>query len=405
MSKAGKINENRAKMRKYWKWKLIFLFGIFLASAFFACRKNVKNSFLQQTPVEKTVIAETKNIVKERHDFMIFGHIYPGDYGMSRVLGNAVDVFLQQGYLGDFLRSEKGHIERTILYDMLSRKEVMTILLFPKNFSLVLRLAKRYPQQAFALPYSFANPQNLPPNLRIATIRLEEGAFLAGVAAAKTTRNSRVGIITDLPERQSQIVIYAFVQGVFEIKPDAQIIVIRSNSEPNQLENHTTRIVSDGKSDVIFAMSMNYNDAIIRSAYDLNLNALLINSWYDASQNTISANVITSLVFSLEPIIGTFIRNATNLKDFSSLPQVQSYGLAEENTITFSWEGQEESVFERERPEYRKLSQEARREVAAYKERIRTDDFAVFNALNNGSPPAKLRDFRFLDLRQIHAIH
>ena len=128
---------------------------------------------------------------------------------------------------------------------------------------------------------------------------------------------------------------------------------------------------------------------------------LIINSFYDAyeSQNAIPPNVLASLLLSLEPVISNFIRNASDLKDFSALPQVQSYGLTEENIMTFSWEGQEE------RPEYRELSRAAQREVAAYTKRIRSQDFDVFNALKDGIPPAALQNFRFQDLRRIHALH
>ena len=376
--------------------QLLALFAI-LFMGLFACRKNVQSISRQKIEEDETIITE-KAVIKEQLDFMIFGSMYTGDYGMAQVLGNTAEaLLLQQNYVGGFVR--KSHIERTTLYNILGRHEAMTILLF--DFPSALRLAKRYSRQAFALPYSFINPQNLPPNLRTATIRLEEGAFLAGIAAAKVTRNSRVGMLIDLPERQSQLAVYAFVQGVLEIEPDAGIVVIRSDSDATQLENHTTRIISAENIDAIFAMSMNYNNAIIRSAYDSNPNVLIINSFYDAyeSQNAIPPNVLASLLLSLEPVISNFIRNASDLKDFSALPQVQSYGLTEENIMTFSWEGQEE------RPEYRELSRAAQREVAAYTKRIRSQDFEVFNALKDGIPPAALQNFRFQDLRRIHALH
>ena len=341
---------------------------------------------------DENLITE-KVIEKSYFDFMIFGSTYPGDYGISQVLGNAfVELVRQHNYAGNFISSS--NVERAMIYDMLSRREVVTMMLF--DFSSALRLAKRYPQQAFALPYSFATPQNLPPNLRIATIRLEEGTFLAGIAAASAARGSRVAIITDLPEKQGELAIYAFVQGALTLKPDTEIVAIRSDSEPTHLENHTTSIISGEKVDVIFALSINYNNVIIGSAYDSNPNVLLINSWYAPGS---SPNVLASMLLSLEPVMRKFIQNAADLENFRALPPVQSYGLAQENILTFLWDEQEKSE------EYRKIRREAQREAAAYAQRIRSEGFAVFNTLKDGSPPRALQNFRFQDLRSIHALH
>ena len=343
-----------------------------------------------------------------KFDFVMFGSNYPGNYGISRVMWDATyRLFVGAGgqaYRGTFFRIGNVDIERSLQYDMLSRKRVGVMFFLPGSMLTALSLALRYPKQKFALPYILNSGQyELPPNLRAAYLKLEQGAFLVGIIAGRMTRNNRVGMLTDMMENITEVSMYAFVQGVRKVNPHSEVIVVQTDSDENTLQNETTHIISREDVDVIFAMSVNYNNTIIRSAQYLGRDVLLINSWYNAD-NKWPRHVITSFIISVDPIIRNFMSHAGNDKYFSNLPPVESYDLNNRNVMRLSWDGEEDTAFELERPEYSELSRQAREETYKWEQRIRVKEFVVFNALENGIPPAELQDLRFRDLRGLDVV-
>ena len=378
---------------------------------FFTCRDGNKTSQANSpVSIQNYDLQAVINAISPSHelDFVIFGSNYPGNYGVNRVMWDAAyRLFVGAGdqvYHGALVRSGNVDIERSLQYDMLSRERVGVMFFLPGSMLTALSLALRYPKQKFALPYILNSGRyELPPNLRTASLKLEQGAFLVGIIAGRMTRNNRVGMLTDMMENITEVAMYAFVQGVREVNPHSEVIVVQTDSDENTLQNETTRIISREDVDVIFAMSVNYNNTIIRSAYYFGRDVLLINSWYNAD-NEWPRHVITSFTISVDPIIRNFMSHAGDDKDFSNLPPVERYDLNNRNVMRLSWDGQEDTAFELERPEYSELSREAREETYKWEQRIRVKEFVVFNALENGTPPAELQDLRFRDLRGLGVV-
>ena len=333
------------------------------------------------------------------YDFMIFASAYPGSYGIGGAMqatSNRLQLKVEnRAYEGFFVRLEDSDVERSLLYDMLSRKKVNIMFFPPESTFSVLGLMARYPEQKFVLPYVLdLSRHDLPPNLRMAQLRLEQGAFLAGLIAGKMSRNNRIAMLTDMSQQSTKVSMLAFVQGIRLVNPSSEVIIVRSSSAENVLENETMRLVSADDIDTIFAMSVNYNNIIIRAAYYFDNDVLLINSWYNADREY-NKNVITSLLISFDPIMYNIMRHSD---DFHLLPMIRIYDLADKDVMRFSWDDQEgDTAFELERPEYRELSRKTRQEAAEWAQRIRNKEFMVFNALERGLPTAELLNFRFRD--------
>ena len=241
----------------------------------------------------------------------------------------------------------------------------------------------------FAIPYSLENNRYaLPPNLRVVRLRLEQGAFLAGIIAGRMTRNDKVGMISDMSEQDVEILMYAFIQGIRQVNPDSQIFITRTNSTESMLENETTKMVATDGADIIFAMSQNYNDTIIRSAYYFGHDVFLINSWYNADLAW-PKHVITSLEISFDPVIEFFINRPDAAEQSNPLPKMLLYDLSNPEVMHFSWDNQEETIFEakhaKHSSQHDELSRKTRKELRIWTQRIRTQKFTVFNIMENNT--------------------
>ncbi|MEM9423985.1 MAG: BMP family ABC transporter substrate-binding protein [Spirochaetota bacterium] len=341
---------------------------------------------------------------------MVFAGEYPGDYGLGGAMKKTVNQLQLQAqnrkfaYRGAFVRSSSPDIERSLLYDVLSRKRVNAMFFLSGNLLAILDLVTRYPEQKFALPLiSDIGTRSVPSNLKMTRIRLEQGAFLAGIIAAKMTRRNKIGMMIDMSERDSEAAAYAFVQGVRQINRESSIIVVRSEPNESTLENETTRMVSADDVDILFAMSGNYNDVIIRSAYYLGQDILLINSWYNAEQEW-PGQVIASLMVSFDPIMDNFMKSSANSEDFNTLPPLRVYDLSDKDVLYLSWDGQDRTMFEAERPEYQVLSQETRKETTRWVKRIQNGEFVVFDMTKDGTPSAEMQSFRFRNSQNFSVI-
>ena len=67
------------------------------------------------------------------YDFMIFTD-YHGEHGISGVLQQAVDRLKAKEYQGSFIRSNNADMERSFMYEILSRQQVDVIFSLPKSF-------------------------------------------------------------------------------------------------------------------------------------------------------------------------------------------------------------------------------------------------------------------------------
>ncbi len=210
--------------------------------------------------------------------------------------------------------------------------------------------------------------------LKMVRLCLEQGTFLAGIIAGRMTHNNKIGMLSDMGEQDAEILMYAFyafIQGIRQVNQDSQIFITHTNSIESVLENETQKMVATDGVDIIFAMSQNYNDIIICSAYYFGKDVFLINSWYDSAY---SKHVITSLKIYFGPIIKSFIEEINNPDKLNPLLKILFYDLSNPDVMSFSWDEYKNETMRfkaQHSGKYGELSRRTRKELCVWAQRIR----------------------------------
>jgi len=113
-------------------------------------------------------------------------------------------------------------------------------------------VAGQYPDKKFLLIDSVSDATNV----RSVTFKEQEGAFLAGVVAALTTKSNKLGIVGG--QKIPPVIRYqvGFQAGVKSVSPDAQVIVSYANSfDDIQLGKELTLAQFNQGADIVFPVA------------------------------------------------------------------------------------------------------------------------------------------------------
>lgn len=133
-------------------------------------------------------------------------------------------------------------------------------------------VAARYPDTHFLI---LPNPRTqTPPNLKTVDFALNEGGFLAGVAAALTTSTGHVGFIGGAGIDAVLDALAGFEAGVSHIDPGIQISVeyVGSFGDPARAYELATQMYADG-ADVIWSVAGSGDIGVIEAARDASTGA------------------------------------------------------------------------------------------------------------------------------------
>lgn len=165
-----------------------------------------------------------------------------------------------------------------------------------QNVTPVLNLAERYPHTRFTVIDGLVPP--LYPNVQSIIFRDNEGAFLVGLIAGKTTKMNRVGFVGGMDIPLIRNFATGYEQGVKYANPAAEVAISTVGDTPdawsNPVKAHSLAIAqySDG-ADVIFAAAGGSGIGVLKAASETNKYAIGV----DSNQNSLyPGRVLTSLV-------------------------------------------------------------------------------------------------------------
>jgi basic membrane protein A and related proteins len=185
------------------------------------------------------------------------------------------------------------------------------------NRDAVAKVAAEFPEIAFVFG-SDQGPQN--PNLSVFDNWIHEPAYLCGLIAGKMTQSNTIGVVAAMPIPEVNRLVNAFIQGVKEANPDAQVSVSYINSffDPASAKEAALAQIDAG-ADIIYAE----REGAIEAAAEHEL--FSFGSLTDQSSEA-PDYVLTSPLWFMGPTVdyvigqvmaGTY--TAQDLKDFSTM--------------------------------------------------------------------------------------
>lgn len=191
------------------------------------------------------------------------------------------------------------------------------------NEEAVRRVAADYPEIAFAFG-SELGPVS--PNLAVFDNWIHEPAYLCGMMAGGLTQTNTVGVVAAVPIPEVNRLVNAFVAGVKETNPDAQVLVSFINSffDPATAKEQALAHIAAG-ADVLYAE----RSGVIEAAAEKGV--YVFGNMSDQNE-TAPEFVITGPVWDMAPTVeyvvsqvnaGTF--TSMDLKDFSMMAKGGSY--------------------------------------------------------------------------------
>ena len=185
------------------------------------------------------------------------------------------------------------------------------------NEQAVRRVAKDYPEIGFAFGSEYGPVE---PNMSVFDNWIHEPAYLSGIIAGSMTETNVVGVVAAMPIPEVTRIVNAFIQGVTEYNPDAEVQVSYINSwfdPPTAKEAALAQI--DAGADVLFAERF----GVIEAAEENGLYAFGVMS----DQNELAPDyVLTSVVWDMTPTIDYLITQVSaglsvsqDLKDYSMM--------------------------------------------------------------------------------------
>ena len=185
------------------------------------------------------------------------------------------------------------------------------------NEQAVRRVAKDYPEIGFAFGSEYGPVE---PNMSVFDNWIHEPAYLTGLIAGSVTETNVIGVVAAMPIPEVTRIVNAFIQGVQEYNPEAEVQVSYINSwfdPPTAKEAALAQI--DAGADVLFAERF----GVIEAAEENGLYAFGVMS----DQNELAPDyVLTSVVWDMTPTIEYLITQVSaglsvsqDLKDYSMM--------------------------------------------------------------------------------------
>jgi basic membrane protein A and related proteins len=149
------------------------------------------------------------------------------------------------------------------------------------------KVAKENPTQKFAI----IDEEVKQPNVASVKFREEEGSFLMGIIAAKTTKTKKVGFVGGMDIDVIHHFDYGFKAGVKTIDPTVQVITVYTGSFTDAAKGKDTALsmISQG-ADVIFHASGNTGTGAIEAAASKKVFAIGV----DKDQNSLAKEYVIS---------------------------------------------------------------------------------------------------------------
>ncbi len=185
------------------------------------------------------------------------------------------------------------------------------------NEEAVRRVAADYPDIAFVFGSGFGPAE---PNVSVFDNWIHEPAYLCGLIAGGVTQSNVIGVVGGHPVPEVNRIINAFIDGVKETNPDAQVLVTFINSwfDPAAAKEAALAQIDAG-ADVLFAERF----GVIEAAVENDLLAFgNMSDQYELGPD----HVLTGPVWNMRPTVEYVIQQvkagsytAQDLKDFSMM--------------------------------------------------------------------------------------
>jgi basic membrane protein A len=185
------------------------------------------------------------------------------------------------------------------------------------NEEAVRSVARDYPDVPFVIG-SGLGPAD--PNYAVFDNWIHESGYLAGMIAGGMTESNKIGVVGGLPVPEVNRIVNAFIDGVHEVNPDAEVLVTFINSwfdPPAAKEAALAQL--DAGADVMYAERFGVIDAAVeRDAWAIGM----MTDQYDLGPD----HVLTSVTWNMRPTVeyavdqikaGSFV--AQDLKDFTMM--------------------------------------------------------------------------------------
>ncbi len=185
------------------------------------------------------------------------------------------------------------------------------------NEETVRRVARDYPEIAFVFGSGLGPAQ---PNLSVFDNWIHEPAYLSGLFAGSLTTSGTIGVVGGYPVPEVNRIVNAFVEGVQEANPEAQVLVTFINSwfDPAAAQEAALAQVDAG-ADVLFAERFGVIDVAAENSLYAFGNM--------SDQNELAPDtVVTGPVWDMGPTVSFVLDQvskgsytALDLKDFSMM--------------------------------------------------------------------------------------
>jgi len=188
-------------------------------------------------------------------------------------------------------------------------------------------MADRNPNQKFAIIDAVVEK----PNVASVTFKEQEGSFLMGVIAARTTKTKKVGFVGGMEIPVIAHFEAGFKAGVMAADPTVEVITVYSASftDPAKGKSDALTIIGQG-ADVVFHAAGGTGQGVIEAAKEKNVFAIGV----DSDQNHLAPeHVITSMMKRVDVAVYTVTKQAMENKFPGGQPVV--LGLAE-NAVGYS---------------------------------------------------------------------
>lgn len=187
--------------------------------------------------------------------------------------------------------------------------------------ALTRQIALDYPDTAFLMGSS-GRPQH--PNFSVFNSYIEEPTYLTGMIAGGLTQTGIIGLVGAHPTGNVNRLMHAFMDGVYEINPDAQFLISFTNSrfDPRKARQTAFAMIDRG-ADVLYAERVGVAEAAKQRG------KLVIGNIID-SQRQFPDTVVASALWDMAPTIEralTMVKRGTfHADDYGKYSQMRYEG-------------------------------------------------------------------------------
>ncbi|WP_456275901.1 BMP family lipoprotein [Bacillus sp. AK128] len=168
-------------------------------------------------------------------------------------------------------------------------------------------VAQKYPEQKFILIDSVSELQNI----TSITFKEDEGSYLAGVAAALTTKTNKLGFIGGADVPLINKFATGFLQGAKSINPDIEVIIEYANDFGNDKLGATmaSQMITAG-ADVLYGAAGFTGVGVLREAQNQNVFAIGVDSdQYFYAEKAVITSMLKNVDVALYQVISDFVEN------------------------------------------------------------------------------------------------